>query len=187
MEETPSDFFLLFSSPLITECNVSTSPYTSRFDSTMSANHPEQTFPHLHNAVIGNLNNILEPRPYFKRGRREILSNFTKKYSTFVMANFTCENSQCSKAGWRSGKVTILIRGYENNGYHATIFNQRCDRCKKFGSLELDESAYIDRVCYRLKKWAGISMEMRSSREPKKTLPHKNHLCEGCRKGFCEG
>ncbi|KAK0723623.1 zinc-binding domain-containing protein [Apiosordaria backusii] len=152
----------------------------------MMNSRSEQTFRHLHNAILSNLNNMLQPRPYFKRGNNEVLNNCKEKYSTFVMASFTCENQQCSKTGWKSGKVGILIRGYQNNGYHAIVFNQRCATCKQLGDLKLDQSSYIDRVSYRLKKWAGIDMGRPEWREKKDTPPHKSHLCEGCGRGYCE-
>ncbi|KAK0658905.1 zinc-binding domain-containing protein [Cercophora samala] len=151
----------------------------------MSSN-AEQTFPQLHDAVLDNLNNILELKPYFKEGSNQVLGNCREEYSTFVMANFTCQTPRCSKRGWRSGKVTILIRGYENNGYHATVFNQQCERCKKLGILELDQSSYIDRVLYRLKRWGGVSMEIRGSTDRKEVPPHKTDLCEGGERGYCK-
>ncbi|KAK4170574.1 zinc-binding domain-containing protein, partial [Triangularia setosa] len=128
----------------------------------------------------------IQPRPYFKQGSNEILKNCRKTRSTFVTATFICENSQCSKTGWKSWKVAVLIRGYQQNGYSASVFNQRCERCKQLGTLELDQSSYINRVSYRLKKWAGISMETPDRKERKKTPPHKSDLCEGCRRGLCE-
>ncbi|KAK4200092.1 zinc-binding domain-containing protein [Triangularia verruculosa] len=149
-------------------------------------NHAEQTFPELHDGILNSLNNILQPIPYFKHGGNQALNNCQDEYDTFVMAKFTCDNPQCSKRGWRSGKVTILIRGYQDNGYHAVVFNQRCERCNQLGALELDQPSYIDRVTYRLKKWAGFNMGTRSLREKKETPPHKSHLCEGCSRGYCE-
>ncbi|EDU41522.1 conserved hypothetical protein [Pyrenophora tritici-repentis Pt-1C-BFP] len=39
----------------------------------------------------------------------------------------------------------------------------------------MDEELYVDRVAYRLKKWAGVQLETRSS-GPKKGLPHESKL-----------
>jgi hypothetical protein len=54
--------------------------------------------------------------------------------------------------------VIIQIRGYSGNGYNAVVFNQRCRSCDWLGALTLDEKSYIDRVAYRLKKWAGVAV-----------------------------
>ena len=55
----------------------------------------------------------------------------------------------------------------------------------KLGALTLDEHSYVERVAYRLKKWAGVRMEqMRYA--GKGGLPHRSDLCEGCRRGYCQ-
>ena len=107
-----------------------------------------------------------------------------KEYSTHIVGRFKCYNNACSTDGWSSKNVAILIRGYPGNGYNAVVFNQRCKACNRLGTPELDENSYVDRVAYRLKKWAGISMEPRYY-APKNGLPHASHLCEGCKKGVC--
>jgi hypothetical protein len=68
------------------------------------------------------------------------------------MGKFRCNNNGCSNRGWGSKKVTILIRGYPENGYNAVVFNQRCMSCNGLGTLTLDENSYVKRVAYRLKK-----------------------------------
>lgn len=105
-------------------------------------------------------------------------------YSTHVMGRFKCNNKACSTDGWSSKKVAILIRGYSRNGYNAVVFNQRCMACKRLGMLMLDRESYVDRVTYRLKKWAGVSMD-RQYYALKEGPPHETDLCEGCKRGVC--
>jgi hypothetical protein len=77
-----------------------------------------------------------------------------------------------------------VIREYPNNGYNAVIFNQHCHVCNELGNLSIDKDSYVERVKYRLKKWAGVQME-RPHYVKKKGLPHKRDLCEGCKVGCC--
>jgi hypothetical protein len=77
------------------------------------------------------------------------------------------------------------MRGYQENGYNAVVFNQRCKLCDRLGTLTLDERSYIDRVAYRLKKWAGIQLE-RQYYAQIQGLPHKTDLCQGCTSGVCQ-
>ena len=107
------------------------------------------------------------------------------KYSTYVMGRFTCNNNSCFKKGWGSKKVAILIRGYPEDGYNAVVFNQRCESCNRLGTLTLDKRSYLERVSYRLKKWAGVPIEEQYHVQ-KKSLPHKSELCEGCKQGYCQ-
>ncbi|KAJ4289453.1 hypothetical protein N0V88_006934 [Collariella sp. IMI 366227] len=81
------------------------------------------------------------------------------EYPTNVMGGFDCRNPGCLRTGWSSKKIAILIRRFPDNGYNAEVFKQRCKSCKELGALRLDENAYVERVAYRLKKWAGISVE----------------------------
>jgi hypothetical protein len=108
----------------------------------------------------------------------------TKDYSTFVRGVFTCRNHACPGAAWASGKITIVIRRYLENEYNAVVFSQRCKLCKQLGKLKLEEESYVDRVSYRLKKWAGVELEPHNY-TPRVMPPHKAHLCEGCRRGVC--
>ena len=101
------------------------------------------------------------------------------------MGKFKCDNDDCPKNGWSSKKVAILIRGYPENGYSAVVFNQRCKSCKRFGTLALDETSYVERVAYRLKKWAGVPME-EQRHFARDGPPHRSELCEGCRRGYCQ-
>jgi hypothetical protein len=45
------------------------------------------------------------------------------KYTTHVMGKVRCMKGTCDINGWSSKKVAILIRGYAENGYNATVFN----------------------------------------------------------------
>ena len=94
-------------------------------------------------------------------------------------------NNACSKDGSSSKKVAISIKGYPRNGYNAVVFNQRCMACKCLGTLTLDYESYVDRVAYRLKKWAGVAMEQKYF-APKEGPPHESDLCEGCKRGVCQ-
>ncbi|KAH8782654.1 zinc-binding domain-containing protein [Diaporthe sp. PMI_573] len=101
------------------------------------------------------------------------------------MGNFACNNESYSNRGWRSKKVSILIRGYPRNGYNAVIFNQCCESCNGLGTLTLDENSYVERVAYWLKKWAGVRLEQQHY-NGKVGPPHKRELCEGCKRGYCQ-
>lgn len=78
--------------------------------------------------------------------------NFDREWFTHVMGRFICQNHTCIKRFWDSWKVSIEIRGYNDNGYSAIVYNQRCKCCNWLGTFELDEQSYIERVAYRLKK-----------------------------------
>ena len=137
------------------------------------------TYPELHKRVLVAVSGEIS-KPWFNR--KTLAAN--NEYSTHVMGKFVCGNGDCPRHGWSSKKVAILIKGYSKNGYSATVFNQRCQSCKTLGILELDEDSYIERVAYRIKKWAGVRVD-----EPyfagKKGPAHKPELCEGCRQGYC--
>jgi hypothetical protein len=108
----------------------------------------------------------------------------TRECSTFVRGIFTCRKRACPGTAWASGKITIVIRRYMENEYNAVVFSQRCKFCEQLGTLKLEEQSYVDRVSYRLKKWAGVEMETHHY-IPKEMPPHKAHLCEGCKRGVC--
>ncbi|KAF4772753.1 hypothetical protein HER10_EVM0011669 [Colletotrichum scovillei] len=138
------------------------------------------TFPLLHpkvaNAVVDHITVVWVS----KKTTRE--PNNT--YSTSVKGKFTCDNGACSNKTWTSGKVTLAIQGYPGGGYNAVVYNQRCKVCNRLGIFSLAEDTYVDRIAYRLKKWAGVAMERRVY-EKRGTPPHKKGLCEGCKKGCC--
>ena len=107
-----------------------------------------------------------------------------REYTTHVMGDFKCMNTTCSTPGWGSKKVAIQIRGYAGNGYNAVVFNQRCKDCDELGTLHLDKKSYVERIAYRIQKWAGLQAEQ-PFYASKNGLPHKSELCEGCKRGVC--
>ena len=139
-------------------------------------------FPRLHKKVLNAVSGEIQPTWFSKKGSNY---KFTQEYSTYVMGKFTCGNNACSRAGWSSKKVAINIRRYPNNGYNAVVFNQRCEYCDRLGTLTLDEKSYVERMSYRLRRWAGIPTEEQHYTQ-KEGLPHKSELCEGCKRGYCQ-
>lgn len=107
-----------------------------------------------------------------------------QEYESHVMGNFKCPNTACSPSVWNSKMVAIKIRGYSGNGYNAVVFNQRCKKCDRLGILHLDKESYIERVAYRIQKWAGVPVKPPLYSQ-KQGLPHKRELCEGCKRGVC--
>ncbi|KAF2761643.1 hypothetical protein EJ05DRAFT_472616 [Pseudovirgaria hyperparasitica] len=107
-----------------------------------------------------------------------------KNFATYVRGGFRCQNQSCRSSCWGSGMIAISIRGYAGDGYNAMVFGQRCKFCNYLGIFSLDEQSYIDRVAYRLMKWAGVPMEQPVFQH-RTTLPHMNDLCEACRLGVC--
>ena len=138
-------------------------------------------FPSLHQDVTNAVSEEITSVWFHEKDSDRDSNN---KYSTHVMGRFVCNNNACSTDGWSSKKVAILIRGYARNGYNAVVFNQRCKACNQLGTLVLDEKSYVDRVAYRLKKWAGIPMEQQDH-GTREGPPHESSLCEGCKKGIC--
>ena len=139
-------------------------------------------FPWLHQDVVNAVSKSIEST-WFCGRKNDKESN--KKYTTHVMGKFRCKNDTCSTKGWASKKVSILIKGYAGNGYNAEVFNQRCKCCNQLGTLTLDEKSYVDRVAYRIQKWAGVPMEQRPYAS-KSSKPHEEDFCEGCKRGFCQ-
>ncbi|KFH42532.1 hypothetical protein ACRE_067530 [Hapsidospora chrysogenum ATCC 11550] len=139
-------------------------------------------FPSLHDEIVDAVTEDMG-EPWFNHDEDDVHAD--NEYATHVMGRFTCDNPTCSKGSWGSKKVAILIQRYRNNGYNAIVFNQRCGSCNALGTFEIDEKSYIERVAYRLKKWAGVRME-RQPYSTKKGLPHRRELCEGCRLGYCQ-
>ena len=138
-------------------------------------------FPNLHNGVLKALNGAVHPEPWF----HESDTDSKKNKSTNIMGKFKCLNKQCSKEGWTSNQVAILIRGYADNGYNAVVFNQRCKLCNTLGALTFDKASYIDRVVFRLKVWADVPVERPPYNEGEGP-PHESELCEGCKAGYCK-
>ncbi|KAH8751627.1 zinc-binding domain-containing protein [Diaporthe sp. PMI_573] len=138
-------------------------------------------FPELHKAVTDAVAPFMT-RPRF---RNNVDHTPEKEYSTYVMAKFTCNNHGRIPRIWSSKKVTIVIRSYGKKEYNAVVYNQGCEKCANLGRIILDESSYVERVSYRLKKWAGIRMEPQGYTGGVGP-PHLEELCEGCRAGYCQ-
>lgn len=138
------------------------------------------TFPQLHTSVA----EAVAPFIVSTWFNNDLDAHFNNTYIACVMGKFTCDNNACMKKRWSSKVVATWIQGYTRNGYNAIVFNQRCEYCNCLGSFRLDEKSYIDRIAYRLKKWAGVIMEPPPF-SPKETPPHEKDLCEGCKVGKC--
>jgi hypothetical protein len=110
---------------------------------------------------------------------------FEREYGTNIVGTFKCVNNRCKKKGWSSGVVAIWIYGYSRNGYNAIVYNQRCKACDWLGSLKMDEESYVERIAYRLKKWAGVRMERPFFGHKILRGPHDSERCEGCKVGHC--
>ncbi|KAK3376038.1 zinc-binding domain-containing protein [Lasiosphaeria ovina] len=183
-------------------------------DQTSSNGHAAQdatvTLPSLHEAVLAATGGLINPSPWFNHSAGlDGEATAVDEYSTNIMAHFQCPNSGCGRAGWGSKKVGILIRRYysshhdsdinnpnvwplfgagagaEAMGYDAVVFNQRCKRCNGLGAMAVDEGAYVERVAYRLKKWAGVPMATQVYAPRLLGPEHESELCEGCKAGYC--
>lgn len=87
----------------------------------------------------------------------------------------------------RSSKIVgIEILKFGGNTYNAIIFNQRCRVCDTLGFFRLHEGSYVERVVYRLKKWAGIKVEKPLYNGHRRGPEHESRLCEGCKVGKCK-
>ncbi|KAI0968975.1 zinc-binding domain-containing protein [Xylaria arbuscula] len=139
-------------------------------------NWKQRFFPELHPRVVEAVSDDIDSTWFTERKSDDRI------YKTFVMARFEC--TRCSKT-WRSGRVTIVIRGYTGNGYNAEVFNQHCDSCNTLGTMTLDEDSYVERVVYRLKVWAKVPVTPPPFSD-KPMPPHKKELCEGCIQGWCQ-
>lgn len=159
----------------------------SKSTSKSNANHQkaEIIFPHIHDKILASLSGDITPEPYFNHITSANAAHHSNEYSTNIMGTFLCTNTSCDQEGWGSKKIAIRIRRYlPGNGYNAVVFNQRCKSCQKLGSMTINEESYIDRVTYRLKKWAGVEVE-KPQFNRREGPPHARHLCEGCKRGVC--
>ncbi|KIW12055.1 hypothetical protein PV08_09329 [Exophiala spinifera] len=138
-------------------------------------------FPGLHKDVVKAVSGEMASPRFHGRGSNQTPN---REYSTHVMGRFECKNSACSSGGWASKKIAIVIKGFPDNGYNAEVYNQRCKFCDKLGTLILDKESYVERVAYRIKRWAGVEVE-HPHYGPKKGLPHESAHCEGCKRGVC--
>ena len=147
--------------------------------------HATMMFPSLHEDIQRVLaTGSITPEPWFN-DQGEGVHNLVEEYETHIMGHFECRNRNCSKPGWDSKKIGIVIRRFHDNGYNAVVFKQRCKDCNKLGVLRLDENSYVERIAYRLKKWAGIPTE-RPVYGGQSRGPHETSLCEACKAGYCQ-
>ncbi|KAK4245595.1 zinc-binding domain-containing protein [Corynascus novoguineensis] len=154
---------------------------------TRSSQNKTAMFPTLHEDVKNNLSEYsINPEPWFNSNEND--RTMLEDYSTFVMGRFECHNQNCAQRGWGSKKIAITIQRFPNNGYNAVVFKQRCKSpgCNRLGRLRLDKNSYVERVTYRLKKWAGIPMETPEYDGFEGGPPHLSKLCEGCKAGRCQ-
>ena len=147
--------------------------------------HATATFPSLHEDIERALaSSFMSPEPWFNH-HGEGVHNLIEEYPTHIMGRFECRNHTCSKKGWSSKQIGIVIRRFHDNGYNAVVYKQRCKDCNKLGVLRLDENCYVERIAYRLKKWAGIPIEPPVYNGQSRG-PHESSLCEACRAGYCQ-
>ncbi len=140
-------------------------------------------FPSLHADIEKALGTVsILPKPWFNDHSTDD-HKATQQHFTNIMGSFKCRNHKCSKSGWGSKKIGILIRQFPGNGYNALVFKQRCKECNELGILKLDEDSYVERVVYRLKKWAGIHVK-RPVYSGERGEPHEAMFCEACLAGY---
>ncbi|KAI1135211.1 zinc-binding domain-containing protein [Hypoxylon sp. FL0543] len=139
------------------------------------------TYPSLHHDVVEAVSDEI-PETWYNNNYDE---NPRRTHSTHVMGKFRCRYDSCPNHGWGSKKVAIVIKGYPGNGYNATVFSQRCRTCNKFGVFTLDEDSYVERIAYRLKKWADLDVQKPPYKGKGGGPKHEDALCEGCRLGVC--
>ncbi|RYN41688.1 hypothetical protein AA0114_g10647 [Alternaria tenuissima] len=141
----------------------------------------EFTFPELHQRIA----EAVAPAITSTWFNHNTEAPFEHEYGTNIVGTFKCVNNRCKKKGWSSGVVATWIYGYSRNGYNAIVYNQRCKACDCLGSLKMDEETYVERVAYRLKKWAGVKMERPFFGHKILHGPHDSERCEGCKVGHC--
>jgi hypothetical protein len=140
-----------------------------------------EMFPELHEDVLEAVSGAMISPRFNHNDDDDTFDGADDMYPTNVMGNFTCKN----RHSWSSKKVAIVIRGYPGNEYNAAVYYQRCRSCNELGALDLDDNSYVERVAYRLKRWAGVAVERPFFNEGT-SPPHISELCEGCRAGYCQ-
>lgn len=147
-------------------------------------------FPSLHDDIRAAISEEDIPKIWFNaKPDSDEDNDLQDKYDTKIMGEFKCCNKTCPRGGWHSKKVAIWIRGYPssgfNGGYNVVVFNQRCKNCNEIAKMTLDKDTYVDRVAYRLRKWAGVKV-VPPVFVKKSRIRHDFQHCEGCRLGHCE-
>lgn len=171
---------LASSSPLLSAALLPQRNYkfTGKIEQSVTARYPT-----LHEAVAKAFDNVPQPAPLFQHHGHK--SKVIKDYTTSIMGRFQCRDHKCSSPSWGSKKIAIQIREFAGNTYDAVVYKQRCRTCGNLGTMRIDEESYVERVAYRLKKWAGVRMERPEYNEEGEGPPHKSSLCEGCKAGCC--
>jgi hypothetical protein len=143
-----------------------------------------EMFPELHQDVLDAISGAMISPRFNHNDDDDSFDGADNKYSTHVIGDFTCSNYYCGLA-WPSKRVTIVIRRYPGYEYNAAVYYQRCKSCNSLGDLYLDENSYVERVTYRLIKWAGVAVK-RPFYDERTSPPHISELCEGCIAGYCQ-
>lgn len=171
---------LASSSPLLSAALLPQRNYksTGKIKQSVTARYPT-----LHEAVAKAFDNVPQPAPLFQH--HEHKSKVIKDYITSIMGRFQCRNHKCSTPSWGSKKIAIQIREFAGNTYDAVVYKQRCRTCGNLGAMRIDEESYVERVAYRLQKWAGVPMETPEYNEWEEGPSHESPLCEGCKVGHC--
>lgn len=138
-------------------------------------------YPELHGGVLNAVRQV-KPSPKFEP---DLDLAYKEKYQTHVKAKFKCNNHGRSPTSWSSNMAAIVIYGYNRNRYNAVVYNQRCNKCNGLGDIHLNETSYVERVAYRIRKWAGFK-ENEPFFKKRKGPPHREDLCEGCQAGECQ-
>jgi hypothetical protein len=139
------------------------------------------TFPELHHSVA-EIVALETSTSWFNESQSS--KRYFREHSTQVIGKFLCNNAACKKQSWGSKIVAIWIKEHAHSSYSVEVYNQRCRFCDGLGDLRLNKDCYVERVAYRLKKWAGVKMDQPPF-ELKKGPPHESGLCEGCKRGVC--
>lgn len=142
--------------------------------------HESYTFPALHDAIHNEVRSDVGSTCFRKSN-----NGANNEHPTNIMSKFLCANDGCPTRRWTSKTVAIVIRGFPRGGYNAEVFNQRCRECNELGRMTIDEDSYVERVAYRLRRWAGAEAE-RPPYGGDQGPPHERSLCEGCKRGYCQ-
>lgn len=143
-------------------------------------------FPSLHDRVCNAVRGQVGEVSFHENGQQ---NDAKETYDTNIIGRFVCNNSSCGNKVWTSKIVGIAIRRFmderQRMSYNATVFNQRCRACNSLGTFTVDQDSYVERVAYRLRKWAGVPQKP-AVYSKFKTPPHKEELCEGCMSDHCQ-
>lgn len=144
-------------------------------------------YPNLHDRVTEVLSSVSPPiLPQWTFNSQDTSAGTKQEYHTRIMGRFICPKKECTKPGWPSKIIPIVIREYPDRRYNAVVYRQRCRDCNTLGIMKLDEESYVERVVYRLKKWSGVEMDEVEYFGPKEGPEHESEFCEGCKVRKCK-